>query len=143
MSDVATKTKLAKVAHLVDSRVAPSAVVINRGSSDGVKLGDKYLIFGYGPEIVDPDSGEDLGRVELVRGRGEVMHVQDHLATVRSIEYRRSRTKRRVVRSDLHNDLLNAYDSIIRGGRIIEEELPPDESVPFEGVSVGDLAKPI
>jgi hypothetical protein len=28
-------------------------------------------------------------------------------------------------------------------GKIIEEELPADESVPFEGVGTGDLAKPI
>lgn len=139
MSDVASRTELAKVVHLVGSSFAPSAVVINRGSMQGVKPGDKYLFFAYGPEIVDPDSGANLGRLELVRGRGEVVHVQDHLATVRSIERRPARTGRRIIRES--NDLLSFVQ--LGRGKIIEEELPADESVPFEGVGTGDLAKPI
>ena len=85
MSDVRTETRLAKVVHIVEHGFAgPLEVVINRGSHQGVKLGDKFLVFGIGPRIIDPDTHDDLGELELVRGRGEVVHVQEHLATLRS-----------------------------------------------------------
>src|SRR5882672_5460239 len=100
MSDAAVRTRLAKVVHVVDpdTTYSPVEIVINRGSQNGVKIGDQYLVFGEGPMIQDPDTGKDLGQLELVRGRGEVVHVQEHLATIRSIERRRERPAKRVFR---------------------------------------------
>ena len=71
---------MAKVVYLAGSDYDPYELAINRGSRDGIKPGQKYLVFGFGPELRDPDTGENLGRIELVRGRGEVVHVQDHIA---------------------------------------------------------------
>jgi len=141
MSDVVaetspTGTKLAKVVHLVDAMYSPVEVVINRGARNGVKLGDRFLVFGEGPHITDPDTGKDLGQLELVRGRGEVVHVQEQLATIRTIERRRTRPAKRVIRE--------AVGSLLNGpGRVVEEELAPEAEVPFEAVRLGDLAKPI
>lgn len=138
MSDLATETRLAKVVHVVDpdAAYAPVEVVLNRGARDGVKLGDRFLVFGEGPNIIDPDTGKDLGRLELVRGRGEVVHVQEHLATIRTIERRRTRPAKRITRE--------AGGSLLNGpGRVVEEELAPEVETPFEAVRLGDLAKPI
>jgi hypothetical protein len=73
MSDVKTDFRLAKVVHIT----SPFEVVINHGQSDFVKPGDRFVIFGEGPQIRDPDSGQDLGTLELVRGQGEVIHGHD------------------------------------------------------------------
>ena len=75
---------LAKVANVLDS----FRFIINRGAVHDVELGDKYLIFYFGENIVDPDTKEDLGALEIVRGRAEVVHVQDRIATLESIEER-------------------------------------------------------
>jgi hypothetical protein len=138
MSDVKTETRLAKVVHVVDpdSTYAPVEVVINRGARHGVKLGDRFLVFGEGPYITDPDTGKDLGQLELVRGRGEVVHVQEHLATLRTMERRRTRPGKRVYRDGIGR--------VIGGiSTVVEEEIPAEEELPFEAVRLGDLAKPI
>lgn len=72
----------AKVATIVDKY----RVVINRGANDGVCMGQKYLILNIGDEIFDPDTGESLGQIEVVKGKGEVTHVQDRLATLQTTE---------------------------------------------------------
>jgi hypothetical protein len=140
MSDVKTETRLAKVVHIADLGFpGPLEVVINRGAHQGVKLGDRFLVFGIGPRIVDPDTREDLGELELVRGRGKVVHVQEHLATLRTTELRRTRPAKRVVREAVGALSLGLGNR----GNVIEEELAPETEMPFEAVRLGDLAKPI
>lgn len=138
MSDVQAETRLAKVVHVMDPEAtyAPVEIVINRGSRQGVKLGDRFLVFGKGPHITDPDTGADLGELELVRGRGVVVHVQDQLATIRTIERRRTGPAKRIVREPFRG-------LSILSERSIEEQLPPEIELPFEAVRLGDLAKPI
>jgi hypothetical protein len=136
MNDVKGETRLAKIVHAVDAYPTVE-VVINRGARDGVKPGDK--LFGEGPHITDPDTGEDLGQLELVRGRGEVVHIQDHLATVRTIERRRTRPAKRIIREAGTGNGLSLFSR----GDVIEEDLAPETEMPFEAVRMGDFAKPI
>lgn len=139
MSEIATRTALARVVHVdEDWGHGPFELVIGWGSDHGVKVGDRFLIFGHGPRILDPESGEDLGVLEVVRGRGVVTHVQDRIATVRSIEKGRPRgATRRVVRQPAMGAL-----SIALGG-VVEEEITADEDRPFANAQRGDLARPI
>jgi hypothetical protein len=95
-----------------------------------------------GPHIADPDSGEDLGALELVRGRGVVVHVQEHMATIRSMERRRAGPAKRIVREPSRHWMSN-YGVPGATGNVIEEELSPEVEVPFDSVQLGDLAKPI
>lgn len=60
--------------------------ILNVGQDDGVREGQDFIIYTLGDEIFDPSSGNSLGRYELVRGRGEVTHVQQKLCTVRSLQ---------------------------------------------------------
>jgi hypothetical protein len=150
MSDLKTETRLAKVVHFAsdDYATGPLEIVINRGSGQGVKAGDHFLVFGIGPHIVDPDTGEDLGVLELVRGRGEVVHVQEHLATIRTMERRRTRPAKRILREPNRHEPGRHWMSSYIGvpgapGNVIKEELSPEVEVPFDSVQLGDLAKPI
>ena len=142
MSDLAVQTKLARVVHVSDTSHIPTEIVINRGATDGVKRGDRYLVFGEGPDIIDPDTGKSLGRVELVRGRGEVVHVQEHMATIRSLEKQKERPVKRIVHQGMSGGSLSIYLSM-RPGKTIEEELEPETILPFDHVCLGDQAKPI
>jgi hypothetical protein len=109
-------------------------IMINRGAEDGLKVGDQFLVYGLGPEISDPDTGTNLGRVEIVRGRGAVTHLQPRMASLTSIE-RRQRTRRTApVPGD--NSILSMV-SQMAPREVVEEDLP------FLGVQIGDVAKPI
>jgi hypothetical protein len=135
MSDVSTRTELARVVHVVDS--SGFEAVISRGARDELKPGQRFLVFAYGPEVMDPDSGENLGRIELVRGRGEIIHLQDSMATIRSVEKRSGRPSKRVIRD-------TSMLGIATGrGQVIEEDWAAEEVLPFRDISVGDLAKPV
>ena len=76
----------AKVVSVQDSTTA----VINAGEARGVKVGDRFLLVGLGEIIVDPDTNEELERLEVVRGKARVTHVQSKIATLQAFEYVRT-----------------------------------------------------
>jgi len=65
-------------------------VVIDAGERRGVKLGERFLLVGLGETITDPETNEELERLEIVRGRVQVTHVQEKIATLRSYENERA-----------------------------------------------------
>lgn len=62
-------------------------VVLNKGSEQGVQDGDKFLIVGIGDVIVDPDTGEELEQLEIVRGQVTATHIQPKISTLESCEF--------------------------------------------------------
>lgn len=114
-------------------------VVINRGSEHNVHNGDEFLIYRIDDdEIIDPQTGDSLGRLEIVKGTGAAIHVQPKLTTIKS---NRTLSKgRKVVRREnsLTGSLLAALNPIIE---TIEE--PEHDPVPFDEIQKGDYAKPI
>lgn len=133
MSEEAKMDQLARVAWIIDGET----VVINKGSSDGVRVGARYLIYAIAGEIEDPVTGESLGNLEIVRGRGRVIHVQAKMATLKSTEQRVVKPARRIKRDEIRGalSLLNPR---------IEEDMPAEtEIIPFSDVELGDYAKPI
>jgi len=112
-------------------------IVINRGSESGVVLGSKFLIFGTGERLIDPDTGEDLGTLELVRGKARVVHVQSKMATLSSDEYEPLQTNKRVIKRT------SALWAISNHGAVEEiTEAQPREKLTIE-VLIGDFARPI
>ena len=77
------------------------AVVVNKGSSSGVKVGMHYLIYNKGEEIMDPETNVSLGTLEIVCGKGIVTHVQENMATIKSSEKDTSVSK--VIRPKFHH----------------------------------------
>lgn len=137
MGDVKARVELAKVVHSFGTDEEAYQLVINRGTRDGVKAGQRFLVFGYGPELSDPDTGQSLGRVEIVRGRGEVVHLQDNIATIRSVERRSEGGGKRIIRDS------SPFSAGLGRTHVIEEEVPADREQPFRKVRVGDFARPI
>lgn len=82
MSDDAVKYD-ALVAKTIDSH----KVILNKGALDGISTGDKFVVFGLGGEIHDPKTGESLGTLEEVKGKGEVTHLQDRMCTIETYEF--------------------------------------------------------
>lgn len=124
------KEFICKVASIIDDK----RVVVNKGANDGIHLNQMFLIYKLGDEIIDPDTKEILGQLEIVIGRGIVTHVQDKMATLTSNIVKQGQT--RVIKNPTKNALLN----FMGGDQIITE---PGDIEPFNEVNIGDLAKPI
>lgn len=65
-------------------------IVINKGFDNDVKIGDRFLVVGLGPLITDPDTSEELGYLEIVRGKVRITHIQEKISTARSCEVEKS-----------------------------------------------------
>lgn len=75
--------KLLRVAHVSQNE---DTLILNKGRNVGVSIGDKYVIYGLSEdEILDPETGESLGRLEIIRGNGEVTYIQDSMCTVERV----------------------------------------------------------
>lgn len=105
-------------------------LVINVGAAKGVKNGDRYLIYALGPELKDPESGESLGALEIVRGPASVVHVQENMSVVRTSE---TRTEMIYPKA--------AYGIMGLGGKVDHERI--QVAVPFRAPQVGDFARPV
>lgn len=124
----------AKVVNIQDK----FTVVINAGSEKDVKIGKKFLIVGLGEVIIDPDTNEELERLEIVRGNAQVTHVQGKIATLRSSEYDKTADEREIKKVTARGGL-----SVFAGPQdTVTETTKPGEQVirEFRGVQVGDFA---
>lgn len=72
--------KVIKVAKVTNAE----ELVLNAGQADKIQEGDRYLVYGIGEEIFDPDTKKSLGCLEVVRGTGKVVHVQERMCTIRT-----------------------------------------------------------
>lgn len=119
----------ARVVEIID----PYRIVINRGALDGVKIGQRLLVYGLSTaDLIDPETGQNLGRLEIVRGVGQVTHVQDRLATVSSA--RTAPGSKRVVR--------RGPPGIFGLGATEEETIQQgSESLPFDDPNKGDYVR--
>ena len=63
-----------------------SRVVINRGAEHGVKYGQRFAVYALSEEdIVDPVTKESLGRLEIIKGIGKVVHIQDKISILEAM----------------------------------------------------------
>ena len=69
-----------KVAAIIDD----ATLVLNVGLEQGVREGMSFLVFDEHAEIVDPDTGENLGNWEMVKARLVATHIQERMCTVKA-----------------------------------------------------------
>lgn len=106
-------------------------IVINKGSLHGIEIGQRFLVYSLSKEeIIDPESGQNLGRLEIVKGTGTVTHLQEQIATIESDR------KSKAVRKTIKKPLLTF--SQFSGE---EEIIEPAETIPFEDIQVNDFVK--
>ena len=72
---------------LVAKVIDRQTVVLNKGAQDGISEGNKFVVFSLGEEVHDPKTGESLGILEEVKGKGKVVHVQDRVCTIETYEF--------------------------------------------------------
>lgn len=122
-----------KVVKVLDARQDGNAysVVVNVGQKDGVKPGAEFVIYALGEELADPDTQESLGRLEIVRGRARVEHLQESMATLRTSLTRQTRYETNYL----------AASGVLSGDRPHVTERVEDSPIPLRGVVAGDSAR--
>lgn len=108
-------------------------VVINRGSKNGLRVGQRLVFFEFDTDdIIDPISKLNLGKLEIVKGTGKIIHVQENLATVESDKT--SRQTKTIVKKPIQTFWQFVGE---------EEVIIPGETLPFDNIKIGDFAKPV
>jgi hypothetical protein len=80
------QTKVVKI-------LSDTAVVLGVGANQGVGEGHAFVIFEPGEEIIDPETKESLGSLEIVKGRVKVAHVMPQMCIARTERRTVTRTK--------------------------------------------------
>ena len=120
---------IAKVVKVIDD----FSVVINKGLEDGFAEGQKYILLGIGEEIIDPETKENLGEIELVRGKVIVKHVQPKMTTLVSDEWMIPGGKRTIKRRTPYTNLFGAEETEIFNEDPVHQ--------PLNSPKVGDVIK--
>lgn len=106
-------------------------IAINRGSIHHIKLNQRFLVYSLSDEIIqDPETKENLGYLEMTKGIGKVIHVQEKMAIIESDQ--KSPSTRKTYRSPF---------GILYPGEEITEF--PGDIKPFDNPEIGDKVKPI
>lgn len=131
------KSEEFKVVYLIDEE----NIVINAGSNKNVKEGDRFLIYGLSDEVFDIDNNESLGKLELVRGEGVVVHVQEKMSIVRSNTYEKEDSVTEIRSFPNLLGRLGAFGNNVQEERIVH----PAKKViiPFMDVEKGDYVRKI
>ena len=105
-----------KVAQILNAR----ELVINRGTEHGVDVGMRFAILNTrGAGIVDPETGKDIGSIELPKVLVKVVRVQELLSVARTF---------RTIKVAGGSLYVGAFDALTRAPKIVPETLKTDES---------------
>lgn len=113
--------------------ISPYQVVINAGAESNIKQGQRFLIYSIGDMVIDSDTGEELEQVEIVKGTGKIIHLQNKIATIESD------MKEDTPVTVRHNSG-PAYMRHLIGDT--EETKITRVDLPFEEVQIGDFVRP-
>ena len=123
-------------------------VIVNKGRADGVAEGMHFVVYTEVDDVPDPDTGESLGKWELIKGRLVAVHVQDRM-TVCSAESPLAETPEGYdPRTHTLSAEMIAVSMTSRGGRPRSEKLNVNRAeasgVPAaKPIAVGDRARSV
>ena len=115
--------------------ISTTELVINAGLNQNVNIGDKFQIIdkvGSKP-VIDPDTGESLGTLDIIKGTVEVTAVYPNMSIVQSERTINPFVQPSISPYQVREDL-NVDKSQITGG------MPEKENVP---IKIGDIVIPI
>jgi len=113
--------------------LSPYKILINLGRINNVKKGMKFLIYEEGEMIKDPTTGEDLEKLELVKGYVEVTNVQEKISLAESFE-----TEKRIYRPYDWSLALPREITVTEKKALTQEEIEEPKPSP---VKEGDLVR--
>ncbi len=115
-------------------------LVINRGLEHGIREGQRMLVYRMSDEeIKDPNTGESLGCLELVRGTGKIIFIQEKISIIESDKKIESSTLLVPQATNNHIEInTNSIDNLYIG-KILENH----HLFPFDNPQIGDQVKPI
>jgi len=126
--------KIFKVAKILDDDMK---LVLNAGTNEKIKEGYRFLIYSLGEDVLDPDTQNSLGPLEIIKGTGVVVHVQEQICTIKSDMEVKGKTIQTKVKSPAWMQHLSMFGE---GEKTeIRQEDPMEK--PFENPEVGDFAK--
>lgn len=102
---------------------------------DGVREGNTFVVYYVEPEdLIDPETQESLGKLEVVRGTGVATNVQEKMTTIKSNRYENNSGT--IIRRN--NSPFGGISALI-GGETIEQ--PAKDLIPFDEAKRGDKVK--
>ena len=108
------QTKIAQI-------LSPTRVVLAAGGEQGMQVGMEFIIYELSDSILDPETKEPLGQLELHKGRVRVVHVQERMATATTLP-------RRAYKPSM-SEIIDALGPFRKRGWVDEyEELPIDQT---------------
>ena len=110
-------------------------VVINAGSADGITSHQKFTLYCLDSEdLIDPDTNENLGRLEIVKGVVAPTHIQEKVSTLKSDIWRNPEGAKTIVRKNpVFSAVLGSTEEIVERGN--------KKRTPLDDPQVGDLLK--
>lgn len=127
----------AKIIHINDDK---TQFVINKGSNDNVYPYQKFLIVELGDSVIDPDTGENLGILEIVKGQAKFFHIQEKMSTLISDEYIQTPAMEEVIYKSKNKNLFGIPVSEQEPSSKIKKQ--PEKVVkPLLNVKIGDFVK--
>ena len=127
------QTKVARI-------ISPTQVILTAGAKDGVTEGMEFVIYELTDPILDPETKESLGRLELVKGRVRVVHTQQTMSIAQTIPQIVTRpSPLDSLRPNYFAIALSGYsETVFPKLPVKEDEITPLPTEPK--VRVGDLA---
>jgi hypothetical protein len=97
----------------------PYHIVINLGIKDGIKEDMKFIVYEEGDEIIDPETKNSLGKLENVKAKVKISHVQELMSTAETYHFKTVRNK------GIYDNFITPLAILAGGGESsIQEPLP-------------------
>lgn len=71
--------------------LSPTQVILSAGSQHGVREGMVFIIYELGDPIIDPETLQSLGQLEIIKGRVKVYHVQEKICQASTFSRQQTR----------------------------------------------------
>ena len=131
---------------MVEGRVArilsKTELVLNVGEEQSVKEGMEFVVYEVGEQVIDPESEEELGPLETVKGRVKVWHVMPRTSRARSLTYLASVPPMGETFLRLSRSVTGARTETRRRQLMVrEEDIQPPKAV--SEIRVGDWVKSV
>jgi hypothetical protein len=124
--------------------ISETTVVLSAGSDQQVQEGDWFAIYELSKEIMDPETGESLGRLEYVKGKVQVKNVMKKMSYACTNAHKETRFRSTMPLNPAVDFFKVPYQATVGETLKVKEEDKNSDLIPKDlYVRIGDLAKSI